>query len=108
MDGSLNTSDHQASAGSAIMVYLTGQGAVSPPVPTRQAAPASPLSYVTATATATIDGVSAKVLFAGLAPGFVGLGQVNVAIPGGLSPGQHKVVIDIGGVKTNEVTFDSN
>jgi uncharacterized protein (TIGR03437 family) len=107
-DGSLNTPNHQAPAGSAIEVYLTGQGAVSPPVPTRQAAPASPLSYVSATTTATIDGVSASVPFAGLAPGFVGLCQVNVDIPGGLSPGQHKLVIDIAGVKTNEVNFDSN
>jgi adhesin/invasin len=107
-DYSLNTPGSPAAAGSAIMVYLTGQGAVDPPVPTRQAAPSSPLSYTTAATTATIDGASASVSFSGLAPGYVGLCQVNVSIPDGLPTGQHKLMINIGGVNTNEVVFDTN
>ena len=107
VDYILNTPDNPAVAGSAIQVYLTGQGAVNPPVPTRQAAPSTPLSYTVADTTATIDGASANVSFSGLAPGFVGLGQVNVGIPDGLSPGQHTLVIAIGGVNTNAVLFNT-
>ena len=107
VDYSLNAPDSPAAAGAPIMVYLTGQGAVNPPVPTRQTAPSSPLSYTAANTTATIDGAPATVSFSGLAPGYVGLGQVNVSIPDGLLAGQHKLVINIGGVNTNEVFFDA-
>jgi uncharacterized protein (TIGR03437 family) len=39
------------------------------------------LSNAVAAVTATIGGIPATVQFAGLAPGFVGLGQVNILIP---------------------------
>ena len=45
------------------------------------------LSYTTNTVTATLGGQAAQVQFAGLAPGFVGLYQVNVIVPSGLTPG---------------------
>jgi adhesin/invasin len=107
-DNSLNTPDAPAAAGSFMQVYLTGQGAVDPPVINPlSAAPATPLSYVVATTTATIDGAPAVVSFAGLAPGFVGLCQVNINIPSGLPAGQHKLVITMGSVNSNEVVFDS-
>jgi adhesin/invasin len=57
---------------------------------------------VTATATAAIVGQSAEVLFAGLAPGYVGVGQVDVVVPSGLPAGEHMLVIAIGGVSSNE------
>ncbi len=106
-DYSLNQPSSPAAAGSAIMVYLTGQGAVDPPVEDRFAAPLEPLSKVTATATAAIDGQPANVLFAGLAPGLVGVGQVNVVLPDSLPPGEHQLVITIGGVNTNQVEISS-
>ena len=106
-DNSLNTPDRPAAAGSFMQVYLTGQGAVNPSVPSTFAAPSSPLSYVAATTTATIDGTPASVSFAGLAPGFVGLCQVNIDIPTGLPPGQHSMVIAIGGVQSNQVVFNT-
>jgi uncharacterized protein (TIGR03437 family) len=62
---------------------------------------------VTATATATIDGQPANVPFAGLAPGLVGVGQVNVVLPETLPPGEHQLVIAIGGVNTNQVEISS-
>ena len=64
-----------------ITAYVTGLGAVSPAVPTGAPAPLDMLSNSLATVSATIGGVPAGVQFAGLAPGFVGLGQVNVLIP---------------------------
>ena len=41
----------------------------------------------------TIGGRLAQVQFSGLAPTFVGLYQVNVVAPGGLSPGRAEVVV---------------
>jgi len=64
-----------------VSLFVTGLGSVSPAGKTGEGAPSSPLSNVSATMEATIGGVPATVLFAGLAPGFVGLYQVNVRIP---------------------------
>ncbi len=69
--------------GTVAVAYVTGLGAVKPPVPTGAAAPFDTLSFADTKVTATIDGIAADVAFAGLAPGFIGLGQVNVAIPAG-------------------------
>jgi uncharacterized protein (TIGR03437 family) len=40
------------------------------------------------------------VSFSGLAPGYAGLGQVNLLIPD-LRAGDHSLVVTIGGVKSN-------
>jgi uncharacterized protein (TIGR03437 family) len=89
------------------MVYLTGQGAVDPPVNDGAAAPALPLSKVIAATTATIDGQPADVLFSGLAPGLVGAGQVNVGVPSTLPAGEHELVISIGGVNSNQTEIST-
>jgi uncharacterized protein (TIGR03437 family) len=64
-----------------ITAYVTGLGAVSPAIPTGNPAPLDVLSNALAPLTATLGGVPATVQFAGLAPGFIGLGQVNILIP---------------------------
>jgi uncharacterized protein (TIGR03437 family) len=46
---------------------------------------------------------SAAVSFSGLAPGFVGLYQVNAAVPSGLAGGNHPVVMSEGGSSSNSV-----
>jgi uncharacterized protein (TIGR03437 family) len=56
---------------------------------------------VTPTVTATIDSVAAQVSFAGLAPDFVGLWQVNVVVPAGLSQGDFPLIISVGGQASN-------
>ncbi|MDA0207330.1 MAG: matrixin family metalloprotease [Acidobacteria bacterium] len=81
-DGSLNSPASPADRDTIVTIYLTGAGAVAPVVATgRPARLPPPLSPVVEGVTATINGQLTIVEFAGAAPGFVGLIQVNVRIP---------------------------
>ncbi len=55
--------------------------------------------------TARIGTSAATVLYAGQAPGFVGLNQFNVQLPAGLTAGTHTLTITRGGVTSNSVTI---
>jgi uncharacterized protein (TIGR03437 family) len=95
-----------AHPGELIAVYCTGLGAVSNQPATGTAAPASPLSVTIATPTVTVGGILAQVAFSGLAPGAVGLYQVNVQVPVGAPAGDAvPVILSIGGVASNTVTI---
>ncbi len=55
--------------------------------------------------TVTIGGQPAAVSFAGLAPGFVGVYQVNAQVPAGITPGDAlPVVVTQGGFRSNTAT----
>ena len=101
-DFSLNSSSNPAAAGATILAYLTGGGAVSnQPADGAAAGSGSNISDVTSTVTATIGGQSADVSFAGLAPGFVGLWQVNVVVPSGVVQGDLPLTVSVGGQTSN-------
>jgi uncharacterized protein (TIGR03437 family) len=94
-----------ASPGDTVQVYCTGLGVTTPVVPTGAASPGPPAT-VNLPVTANIDGIPARVTFAGLAPGFVGLYQVNVQIPNGVVPGNAvPLVLTENGVSSNRVTL---
>jgi uncharacterized protein (TIGR03437 family) len=109
LDGlnNLVDSSHAVKAGEVVVIYATGLGATNPAVATGQAAPAvPPLALVTTPVKVTIGGVEAAVEFAGLAPGFVGLHQVNARVPAGVSPGSAvPLVLTQNGVASNTVTI---
>lgn len=84
-----------AAIGETISVFVTGLGTVFPSVADGSAGPSSPLSTTTNTIQAYVDGVEATVSYAGLAPGFAGLYQINLTIPSGVSSGD--VALDVSG-----------
>jgi len=102
-DYAVNSQANPAAAGQAILLFGTGFGAVSPAVPTGAAASADSLSQVTAKVTATVGGAAAQVLFAGLAPGFAGLWQINLTLPAGIS-GAVPTIVTVAGMPSNTVT----
>jgi uncharacterized protein (TIGR03437 family) len=73
-----------AAAGGAIEIYSTGLG-------TEQSAEV------------TIGGIPAQVVYAGPAPGFPGLNQINAIVPAGLASGQQPLNITVAGAQSNTV-----
>jgi uncharacterized protein (TIGR03437 family) len=99
-DLGINAADNPAAAGSYVTVNLTGIGAVDNPVAEGTSTPDSPRSRATAPVTATIGGVNAKVAFAGLRPGYVGLAQASIQIPN-MPPGAYPLTITVGSAVSN-------
>jgi adhesin/invasin len=96
-DGSLNSAERPVKSGEYFTAYVTGQGLVDHPVATGAAAPSSPFSLPLAPVQVRIGGQAADIQFAGLAPGFVGLLQLNVLVPN-VAAGEQKFEVVIGGV----------
>jgi len=98
-------SSHAATAGDALVIYCAGLGTVNPLVATGSAAPSSPLAYTSNTVTVTIGNQPAKVLYAGLAPNFAGLYQVDVLVPSGVAAAADvPVVLTVDGISSPPVT----
>ena len=94
-DGSLNGSPNPAIRGQVIVVYATGLGAIN-----KQGA----FSVVKNVVTAVVNGMELPTAFAGLAPGYVGLYQVNIPIPLNMPPGLGiSLTLKQGGIGTNSV-----
>ena len=86
-----------ATAGDTVVIYCTGLGAVTPPVPEGVPAPSQPLSQ-TGGVSVSIGGQLAAVSFAGLSPGYAGLYQINAVVPSGIVTGNAvPVVISVAG-----------
>jgi uncharacterized protein (TIGR03437 family) len=90
-----------------ILIYCTGLGAVSASQPaTGAAASSTELAPTSSPVTVTIGGVTVDASFGGLAPGYVGLYQVNVQVPATVAAGSAvPLTISIGGVTSNTVTI---
>ena len=104
-DFSLVSAASPAKPGETLVIYLLGMGATNPPVASGQPAPSNPLAMVTVQPTITVGGQSAHVDFAGLAPGFAGLYQIDFDVPATASSGNLPVVISQNGVTTNSTNL---
>ncbi len=81
------TESNPAQTGEFLLIFCTGLGRVLPEVPSGNVAPGTePLARTVSPPLVNIGGIPAEVVYSGLAPGFVGLYQVNVEVPVGLSP----------------------
>jgi uncharacterized protein (TIGR03437 family) len=95
-----------ARTGEVVELYATGLGAVTNQPATGAPASSTVLSRTLTEVTATVGGVNAAVRFSGLAPGSVGLYQVNIDITAQMPRGNAvPVEISIGGQKSNPVTM---
>jgi adhesin/invasin len=84
-DGAINSAARPAPASSKVSLFLSGLGLTTPVVATGAAAPFEPLAWARGPVTVEIGGRPSEVLFAGLTPGFVGLAQIDLVVPVGLS-----------------------
>jgi uncharacterized protein (TIGR03437 family) len=96
-DGSLNSVLNPASKGSYLTIYASGLGAVNPTLVAGAVPPTSPLSLAAGSVTASIGGLPATVAFAGAAPGYPGLYQLNLVVPPTVVSGTRALSIYVNG-----------
>lgn len=101
-DGRLNGPGSPARQ--AVTLFATGQGLTYPTLATGAAAPSGPFAAAALPVSATIDGAPADVLWSGMAPGQVGLFQINLSTAG-LEAGEHRVVLTVGSWPSNSATI---
>ena len=97
-DYSVNSPSNPAPRNSVVSVYADGLGQTNPPG-ADGAVTGVGLSTAVANVSASIDGLDARVLYAGTAPGIVaGVFQVDVLVPEAATPGSSvPVVLSAGG-----------
>ena len=95
------TPSNPVRGGDHLVIYTTGLGKTAPEIPAGQPAPSSPLSYPLIDVAVTLAGVELPLEFAGLAPGEVGVYQINVVVPFWVPKGMNQeLTINQGGYTT--------
>lgn len=104
--GAVADGGRPARAGDVLEIYATGLGAVSEAPEAGAAAPTDRLAPMMAQPVVRLDNLPQEVLFAGLAPGLVGVYQVNVRVGKEVSAGDAvALVLEIAGARSNTVTI---
>jgi uncharacterized protein (TIGR03437 family) len=94
-DGTRNSAANPAAKASYVTFFATGEGVLATlPVDGRLAA--APLQTPLQPARVTIGGADAEALFAGAAPGYAGMMQVNARIPEGAPSGATTLSLRVG------------
>jgi uncharacterized protein (TIGR03437 family) len=110
VDGQRPTPHSAGKRGEIVLAYLTGVGAVTPRIATGGApaagTPVAALPAPQASVEATVGGIRADILFAGIPPGIVGAIQVNYRIPANAPAGNQPVVFTVSGVRANSVVLN--
>ncbi len=90
-------STNPAARGEIVVIFATGLGLVTPSVGTGNPASGVILSPTTYTPTVTVAGASAGIAFSGLAPGFIGLYQINAIVPTTAPSGSDDLIVTVNG-----------
>ena len=84
-----------------LTVFVTGLGRTSPAVGDGEEASSDPLPFANVVPTVTLGGVPLGVEYAGLTPGAIGVGQLNVRVPSAIPQGvQVPLTIKVGSYET--------
>ena len=83
----------RAPKGDFVFIYASGLGPVSNQPADGAGGPTSTLAATTAGVPVTLAGVSCEVQYAGLAPGFIGVYQVNFRIPASVPSGLQDLIV---------------
>ena len=97
----LITAAAPARTGDTLVIYASGLGPVAAETVSGEPASSTTLEPTQAPVQATLGGVALQVVFAGSAPGFIGVNQVNAVIPAEARTGRLK--LSTRGVDSNEV-----
>jgi uncharacterized protein (TIGR03437 family) len=100
-NGQLITPTNPVHPGDSIVIWATGLGRTSPPIDSGLPAPSDPLAGAVIATNVVLGGVSLDVQYAGLAPGSIGLYQINATVPKSVPQGlEIPLVISQGGNST--------
>lgn len=95
-----------AQEGDVLEIYTTGLGAVTEALEAGRPAPTDRLAATLARPIVRLGGLAQQVLFAGLAPGLVGVYQVNIRVGAEVAGGSAvALTVEIDGRKSNTVTI---
>jgi uncharacterized protein (TIGR03437 family) len=97
----LADSAHPVTGGEVVLIYCTNLGAVAPAIGDGVAGTGNEMTVKKPVV--TIGGAPAAVSFSGLAPGFVGLDQINVEVPKGLTAKNQPMVVSMGDASSKTV-----
>jgi uncharacterized protein (TIGR03437 family) len=96
-DNTLVTPQKPLQHGELAYFYTTGMGPVENNPGTGNAGPLNPLARTLSPPVVALGGLPADVLFAGLAPGLVGVFQINIQTPAEAPAGSADLVVTING-----------
>ena len=91
-------------AGDILVVYATGLGAVNGTTPANGENTGGATISNQVTPQVLIGGMSAKVLFSGLSPQFVGVNQLNIVVPDAAPGSSVPMQILVGGITSPATT----
>jgi uncharacterized protein (TIGR03437 family) len=109
IDNSTGVLVSSANAGQLLLLFMTGEGDVTPTLSTG-ATPypsSNPANYPVPRqkVSVTVGGLSAKLLFQGVPYGLAGVTQIDLIVPDGVASGPQQVVVTVGGVAAPPLTL---
>ena len=98
-----------AGRGAVVTLFITGEGAVSPPMATGATPPSSTpvtsLPKPALPAAVTVGGVAAPIQFIGIPNGLAGVTQINYQVPSNAPLGAQQVIVTVGNVVSPAATL---